>query len=176
MKKVILSLVAVVAIALTSFGQSQAWENKTYVDEFGDPTADKFSRVIVEGTFSNSATISSELLVSIKMSTSEGAIAVSLDFYEYGSSKANFSSEFGVLLIKGDAGDVHKLRVYQGKSGYIYFGADEVTTKQFIELLSTNNSLKCSYTEVTEYGTPSKYRFSIMVTGTEKSIEYLNNK
>lgn len=176
MKRVILSLVAVVAIALTSFGQSQSWENRTYVDEFGDPTTDKFSNVIVEGTFSNSATINSKLFVSVKMSPSEGGIAVSLDFYEYGSSKANFSSEFGVLLVKGDEGDVHKLRAYQGESGYLYFGADEVTSKQFIELLSTNNSLKCSYTEVTEYGTPSKYRFSIVVTGTEKSIEYLNNK
>jgi len=175
MKKVILSIVAVVAIALTSFGQSQPWENRTYVDEFGDPTDSKFSNVIVKGTFSNSATLSSNLFVSVKMSPSEGGIAVSLDFYEYGTSKANFSSEFGVLLIKGDEGDVHKLRAYQGEAGYLYFGADKVTSKQFIKLLSTNNSLKCRYTEVTKYGTPSKYSFSIEVTGTKKSIEYLSN-
>lgn len=50
------------------------WTVGTFVDNFGDPTKDKFLTSKVEGTFSNSATTMSELYVEVLLTKKNGAI------------------------------------------------------------------------------------------------------
>jgi len=55
------------------------WEVRSYVDDFGDPTSDKYVFAIVEGSFSNSATTNSDLIVKVLIDES----MIRFDLYEY---------------------------------------------------------------------------------------------
>jgi hypothetical protein len=163
MRKSILTMVLLIGTIFLGFGQT--WQQKTYVDDFGDPTDEKYSTVITEGKFSNSATTNSELLVKSVMSNSEKGLSMTIYLYEYGSNKANFSSAFGSLKIKDQAGNVHSVKAYQGKDGYLYFTEEEAI--QLITLLESNKVLKCRYDEVSKYGNSS---YSFVLSG-EKLAE-----
>jgi len=88
MKKII-SFALMIAMLLTSIGafaENTVWHVEEYVDEFNDPTGEKY--VVagpLEGTFSNSATSNSELEAYVF----SDALDVWIGLYEYGDRRVN---------------------------------------------------------------------------------------
>ncbi|MCL2695236.1 MAG: hypothetical protein FWE69_02800 [Clostridiales bacterium] len=69
------------------------WEIAHYVDDFGDPTADRYLRGSFSGRFSNTATSGSNLDVIVFYGSS-----ISFRLFEYGRLKATFSSRDDLIL------------------------------------------------------------------------------
>ena len=80
-----------------------SWENTEVVDEFGDATGESAIRTVVSGTFSNTATTGSDLLVIAYINFNEFDYCYDLSFQllEYNDTPATyFSSDSKELKIK----------------------------------------------------------------------------
>lgn len=87
MKKVLFVLLLIILMVsctmagITPIGDNGVWLVKNYVDEFGNPTDNKYITTSTIGTFSNSATNGSELYVEILVNKNN----VEIELLEYGS-------------------------------------------------------------------------------------------
>ncbi len=94
MKRVYSILAVALLIGQLAVGQKATgvtydkWETVSVTDDFGDPTGDSVSRLIVEGTFNNSATIGSEMTA--KMVFESESEIMYFQFLEYNRSWATF--------------------------------------------------------------------------------------
>jgi hypothetical protein len=127
MKKVLLVL-GMVALTFSMNAQLNynKWETAQTTDEFGDNTGESVDRFFVKGTFNNSATYGSELIVKL---VDYGDSAM-LSLYEYGSAPAasiDYSSNFGFINVKRADGTIEKYNTFAPKSGGIYFNKENYT-------------------------------------------------
>lgn len=103
----------------------QEWEQKYYVDEFGDPTENGYKTLIAEGTFSNSATQNSACLYKfmINEATDKDPEDLTIKVYEYGRSLATDSrSRNSIFKFKDAEGMILTIKnVFFSKSGAVYF-------------------------------------------------------
>lgn len=108
------------------------WETKYYVDDFGEPTDEKYELMIANGSFSNSATTNSKAMYGfIKNEES-----LTVNVYEYNSKLAtSIESTFETVKIKQPNGNVVTINsVFFSKSGKLYFDKD-----QFSEIIDAIN-------------------------------------
>lgn len=165
--KVMMMTLMMSLMTMASFGQWKIMESK---DEFGDVTGNKYGVCQNDGgTFSNSATTNSDLDVVVFYSKD----GIYLNFWEYGSSKANFGSdiEYGSIQIKDSIGTVHNIKVEQFKSA-LYIKKSDIDL--FIKLMYENTGyLKCYYREVSTYSS-STYKFKLNTEGFKTIKETLN--
>lgn len=124
------------------------WEVAYYVDEFKLPTDEKYIRnkETIEGTFSNSATTNSQLLVRFLIDKDDLAIML----YEYGRNQVKnaYSSDrqyYNVTMMDTD-GTRHTLQ------GYIFAGGDRIffsesDEKTILNALLQNGTVRFALTE-----------------------------
>jgi hypothetical protein len=149
---------------------SSPWEIIYYVDSFGDKTNEGFvtNKEFIEGTFSNSATRNSELLVYFLIGKDYFNIAL----LEYGSSR-----------VMGNAKSPTKYSIsLKDRNGAIYYTSGENYSdrirvvssgvSRIFELLSTGGVLKFNITE-NDHPTTS-YNFAIAESkGFEEALKVL---
>jgi hypothetical protein len=108
------------ADSVTAKKNLSVWTIRNYVDEFGDPTKDRYIRNTesIRGTFSNTATQNSELNVDMLMDDLETSnsshIRISIHLYEYARDnpvKAT-SLESYYVVVKDNAGDSHTFTAF----------------------------------------------------------------
>lgn len=114
---------------------SSVWSVKHYVDEFKDETDEKYVSAIFHGTFSNSATSGSDLMVKVLVDDDP---SISFMLYEYGYNQVKFNGnniKYKIVL-KLDNGTK---RTYDG---YIADGNDRIyiTGSNYTSILSSLNS------------------------------------
>ena len=102
------------------------WSVDYYVDDFQQPTEDWYITNITSfsGTFSNSATTNSNLLVQVAADEFEGETRIAFFLYEYGrnqvkNSSSNYVDEYDITMRDADGNDT-KL------TGTVYCGGDRL--------------------------------------------------
>ncbi|MDZ7805784.1 MAG: hypothetical protein U5K71_01545 [Gracilimonas sp.] len=136
-----------VLILIISLGINEAksqityneWETVVLVDEFEDPTGETAERIFLKGTFSNSATSNSDLIVKIM---DHGLyFGLIIELYEYsrapGVNMCNDSC-FGVMEIKDDSGETHSFKAWSSETGALYFIDDR---KEILSLMEKSSKL-----------------------------------
>lgn len=154
------------------------WTEEYYVDEFNDPTDEKYIRGAFEGTFSNSATSSSYLAVYFFMDKelTLGTGFLNDDVFrirlvEYGNHKASFlGAEADDVQIKIKVDDV----ITEGtayyidpQNGEIYISRNSLSNNVFADFMDAmENEENVSFViTVNSYGTLSTYRFDVDANG-----------
>lgn len=150
----------------SSVSNNAGWEVLNYVDEFGDSTNSSYISYIAEGTFSNSATINSQLLVKVMVIPGD---FIKFALFEYGSNRvvnsysSNMEYEIAYKFESGETGCTcggitsgnDSLMVVNGVDGY----DGRISLKDF----KTPQIIKIAITQMDRPTT--KYRFSIDTTG-----------
>lgn len=159
MRKLVLVLGMVLAFNLSNAQVFDKWEEVPVVDSFGDPTGESVKRLLVNGTFSNSATSQSKLIV--KVTDYGDACLISL--YEYGrgpEAKLGLKGAFGSIEYKDANGERGSLRAFASKGGSLYFSKEDYTN--FVNALNQSKELRVLVFEssFSDYGT-SKYIFTL---------------
>ena len=121
MKNLILSLFMVV-MSTTMYSQIDfdVWQTVDVTDEFGDPTGESVTRMFVEGKFSNSATINSDLIAKIV----DYGESVLIDLFEYSSPPSAtlcYDGCLGEVSVKRADGTVESYECYALDMGGVYF-------------------------------------------------------
>lgn len=145
-----------------------SWKTASYVDEFNQDTDDKYIYTIAYGTFSNSATTNSSLMVQFFMDVDD----ICIKMWEYSKYvvKGSSSSEYYYATILDDAGVKHSFTTTLYKNGDRLFFKDADRSK-VINLLKNNDSVKI-YIESSKY-TISKYLFTVNCKGFYESYNKL---
>ena len=128
------------------------WEICYYVDAFGDATSDTYILGIFEGTFSNSATISSDLLVGVCLDNT-----TQIRLIEYGRNRVNVSSyETVTLQVKDSSGSISNYDLsYDSTDGDLI--SYDIS---LADAIRNNSSLSFVITVSSKYkSTPSVYYF-----------------
>lgn len=140
-----LTLAITLMLGMTSFGQLNydEWETNFYVDDFGDPTEESYSRVFCQGTFSNSATSNSELTVKVL----DDGEYITISLYEYnrgsGARVGDYDGSLGEIQYKLSNGTTGTLKCHAPKSGGIFFSRKNYTA--FKTLLTNNPGTTISF-------------------------------
>ena len=137
-----------------------AWELGEFVDEFKQPTGDKYiSTTVTDGSFSNSATTNSELAAGVQVTSTTFAIML----WRYGSSlvKASYSETYSITVLD-QYGTRHYFTGYMPEDGFrIYvYGSDK---EGLLNILRQPGEVSF-YLETSKY-TLSTYLFTIDATG-----------
>lgn len=125
------------ALLLPSLGISQidfgVWEKSPINDKFGDPTGNYVIRCFVQGTFSNTATIGSDLIVKVVLwPDGDGTI----ELYEYGRSPATICRGCtGLISVKMPDGSEEYVPVLSGSTGTLILNGKRSKQKALIEAL-----------------------------------------
>ena len=158
-KKMKKTITTAIALILTLSINAQ-WETKNYVDEFGDDTEQTYKSLVSEGTFSNSATINSDLIGNFTWDEEQEMFYITL--YEYGSKKATqIASRFVYVKIKDNDSKVHKLKAFFSKDGILLF--TKKNYKKIKPFLETPGSYKLVCDYVSSYGSNSTYRLNFNI-------------
>jgi len=148
-----------------------AWEKVETTDDFGDKTGDSVLRTFSEGTFSNSATAGSELIVKV----SDYGDSAFMTLYEYGSTPARLSlkSAFGKIKVKLPNGEVVSFNTFSPKSGGLLFSKDDYTELFKYLKDGTGGVLKFVINEsaFSDYGS-AKYSFSLTSMTAKEKTDY----
>ena len=132
------------------------WEIRYYVDEFNNPTDEKYitNKELIVGTFSNSATNNSLLYARVLIDNLDG-LRISIMLYEYGRNqvKASYEKNFTITLLDTNK-TKHDLR------GIMYSGSDRV--KLYVsyggyDYISTMFNALCGKGTISLYMVESKY-------------------
>ena len=138
---------------------SNSWEKVAVVDDFGDATGESIISTVVSGTFSNTATTGSDLLVVAYIDFNESDYYYDLIFklLEYNDTPATYlSSDSKELKIK--VGSINRVYEYdllgQEPNGYVYVG--DSSGEDIVKYLYDGNDIRC----VLRLGS-SKYSFAL---------------
>ena len=141
----------------------KTWTMDEFVDEFDQPTGDKFISTRVEGKFSNSATTNSELIATMQITSN----SVSIILREYGyyivknSSASEYDTErYDIVMMdtKGNKSGYMRGRMY-GEGDYrIYFDSTSDETR-ILNALKEPGEVSF-YIEYKNY-TTSTYSFTV---------------
>lgn len=90
-------------IRKANYNNTGIWSVLTYVDDFGEPTSQRYIRTVISGTFCNSATQNSELAAKLLIDNYND---MSIMLYEYASNNPvkAYSEESYKILIKDENG------------------------------------------------------------------------
>jgi len=143
---------------LANLNNTGMWSVHYYVDDFGEPTKKAYIRntLLIQGTFSNSATQDSRLNVKFLISTSS---KISVQLYEYGGNNPvkAYSPEYYTVLIQDDEGNRLKLEAVN-RLERLTFGKSH--SQKVHNALLKGGSLKFV---ITENDTPTTiYKFTIL--------------
>lgn len=160
MKKVVfLFAIVMAAMGMNAQIEYDVWATKEYVDDFGDPTGDEYSRVFCDGVFSNSATVNSDLTVSVIVDVDH----IRMSFYEYDrASKArigDYDGSLGTIKYKLDDGTTGTLSAYAPKSGGLFFSKERFTEFKTLMDVNSGKTIKFSVIEFDCSGSCSSYKF-----------------
>lgn len=162
MKKFMLTmgLAAITAITTAQDLTFNTWGEVQVTDEFGDPTGESVSRAFFEGSFSNSATSNSSLIVKMV----DYGDAIIMELYEYSrapGARMCYDGCFGLISVKHENGEVKNYRAFAPKSGGLYFN----DKTKFYELINNGNNetlkLVIRESNFDDYGS-SSYIFEII--------------
>lgn len=147
------------------------WSTAYYVDSFGDPTDEPYMYAVVDGTFSNTATMRSRVQVVIYYSnniTTPYGNVFSFRLLEYGEVKATFSKYDDINIQIKDSWGVSDLWELYGSAP----NGDIYDTKTFISS-QIHHDLTISKIEVPAIITigSSTYKFTIPLEGFEETYE-----
>ncbi len=140
------------------------WDTDYYVDAFGDPTDEAYMYAVVDGTFSNTATMGSNLQVVIYYSN----CAFSFRLLEYRDVKATFSKYDDINIQIKDSWGVSDLWELYGSApnGDIY-DTDTYISSQIYHDLTIS---KMEVPAIITIGS-STYKFTIPLEGFEETHE-----
>jgi hypothetical protein len=152
--------ISILLLSLPIFGSAQltydTWFEQELKDEFGDPSGSMASVYITEGTFSNSATMGSELTVRVV----DYGNAIFITLFEYGRTPSNFCYEgcIGKIGVKASNGAVNRYQVYSASDGDIVIRQED----SLYDIIKSGEELKFVIEEdaFSDYGS-AKYRFTI---------------
>lgn len=135
------------------------WELETYVDEYGEKTNDKFISIYGFGTFDNSATTYSDLLVCLIVDKEKAKICL----FEYNSIlvKQSVSDYVFTLQIRDSSGETHYITMLLTESGQLPPAPEYMN--EFFDILKKEGTVNC-FAEFGKYG-KSRYRFKFDLTG-----------
>jgi hypothetical protein len=151
------------------------WQKTELKDEFGDKTGKFRATVATQGTFSNSATRESDLIV--KMLVAKDGLKGGLIFYLYEydlNNPAVTTSMDGriVLKMKPQNGEVVEIR---NVSPFYVSVLGKKKWPQMLKLLQTEKQPIKAVLLVTDYGNTSTYRFEIPVENFNEAYNSLEN-
>lgn len=145
------------------------WKIGEYVDDFGEPTGEKFLYANVMGVFSNSATAGSILNIRIKM-YNNGRIGVSFDEYNNGTFE---NEEIGFIKIVNKTAR----KIYEGSSDFDYLREPSVEPIEFktLEEILINEGeyevfVSCKYNTKYQFTIDSRYLANAMFKAGIKEI------
>ncbi len=153
-KKILLLLIFFPCLANAQYN-FKTWQTIPLVDEFGDETGQKTKAIFGQGTFSNSATSNSELIVK----AIDYNVDILIELYEYGNGPAvTYNDITGFIKVKRANGDIEDYEFYGSEEG-LYFD----TTKPFGLLMKSGKKeeLKIVLDESEFSRSRSKYLFTI---------------
>lgn len=149
-------------VSESSAGNS--WKVKNYVDEFNDPTDEKYISYVGVGTFSNTATTDSTLVLSVLY---DGSLYVKL--YEYGSSLVTNSYSHSVeytVMVKDEDGQKSE---YEGTMYSDSGDRVKIWGSELIEKFKSNKTLK--FHIVNNDRPTTTYDFTIDTSGFKEVYE-----
>lgn len=142
------------------------WEIGYYVDSFGDHTSDAYVVGEFYGTFSNSATASSDLMVFVYLDKSAPNM-VQIRLLEYEKYNATFTSSATITVKTKDANG--KTKSYDAVS---VEGDLVVFSKSFVEDIMNNSQLSINIVGNSKYQSiPDTYNFKINNIGLQELYE-----
>lgn len=150
--------------------QTGKWEIKYYKNEFGEYSDNSYLVLTGTGVFSNSATTNSDMSAILFVDKE----SVSLRLIEYRSSVVKDDDSFD-LKIKDTAGEIISFKLYNTKSGYIYFTNSSYFGKNYdkiINILNKEGVIRCSGVMYDSYSS-SSYTFSFNLSGYGEAIKYV---
>lgn len=142
------------------------WNQKDFVDEFGDSTGVKYIiSNTIEGNFSNTATKNSKLFVEFLIS-SDNEVAIYMSEYSENRPPVKFQ---GHIKAKNEENKVYSSKVDQwNNSG----GLSVYDRKDLIKFLEISKEVKFYITN--KYS--SSYNFVLKTEGIEEALNLLNKK
>ena len=163
-----LLLVASISLSLTLSAQ---WEKIETVDDFGDNTGESVLRVIVNGTFSNSATAGSDLIVKV----ADYGDAALFTLYEYNKTPASmgYKGAFGSIKAKTSTGEIIEFDCFAPKGGGLLFSKEEHTAlfKYLYDGTGTEIKFVVASSDFSDYGS-AKYSFSLKTMTAEEKTKF----
>jgi hypothetical protein len=146
------------SIAMIEISIPDTWKISHYVDEFGEPTKQRFitNSKIILGTFSNSATENSDLVVKFLIDNPE---SISIQLFEYaGNNPVKKGIEEGYKIkIKPENSEPV---VLEARNFSDRLSLNKANSKKLSDILLKGGRLLFSIIEVTEYSSAS-YKFEI---------------
>lgn len=170
MRKIAIACLCIfIFITLPLFAE---WKIGNVVDDFGDPTGEKFVYTIVEGTFSNSATASSPCSIRVLAQFSVTPFPEEewiFEIHEYGFDNPvnNFSSSSEAnIKLKDDSGKIYSYDTQNYKYANHWNRLRYNNAKQLTELLANNNKIKVAVS----CGS-TRYNFEVPADGANEVID-----
>ena len=149
--------------------EKMQWEVKNFVDDFGDPTGNRYLSAESKGTFSNSATNDSPLFAQLLVTTGHSGLFL----YEYRrSSPAVGFIGNGIIRLRNQAGKTITLFSFDSWSSNTGLLIDKSNSKQLVDFLSMAEG-EIQVVVRDEYS--SVYRFSLNATGFSENYLQLAN-
>ncbi len=157
------------------------WNEKYFVDSFGDPTDKKYILGLFDGKFSNSATTNSSLTVRMLISLNGNIPYIGLELYEYGDYKVKNTGSDATeyyFKVKDEDGEIHQF-IYSMSKERMYFKDKKLRNwesdeQKVIDLLKTKKTLKFNFYDNNKFYS-STYQFNIDdTTGFENALRWLS--
>lgn len=149
-----------------------AWEQKFYVDDFGDATTESYITIQTEGTFSNSATEGSDLRVVLIVDDGD----LRIDLYEYGEGPALTFEGGNGGVVKFKIGDevISAKTIYDDDNGDLMFwsgGINISNASTYLNKMFAKSTVKCVVEVKPEFSnTFNKYVFDIPTRNLESLL------
>jgi len=148
------------------------WILKHYVDEFGDDTNEKYVSYVGLGTFSNTATTDSDLIVYVMVDRED----VSIKLLEYGNSLVNNSYSHGIrydIITKDESGNKFPCSGYMNAENGDRIYLSDNTKGHFLNHMKTSSEDLRFH--IVESDRPSTYYdFTISPSNFKEIYEQLN--
>lgn len=174
MKKLL--VICVTFIFLVSVPLFAEWKIGNIVDDFGDPTGERFVYTIVEGTFSNSATTSSPCSVRILSQYDVTPFPKeywTFEIHEYGfDNPVNTfrSTSKGSIKLKDELGKVYSYDTANHKYVNYWNRLMGTNARQFTDIIRNNTNIKVSVS-----CDSTRYNFEIPTDGASDKINTVEN-
>lgn len=101
------------SISDNEYGKFGIWKINCYVDEWGEKTTKRYISTELNGTFSNSATTNSDLMVLILIDKE----SIRIQLHEYGNNHPIKDKGFLNFKAKDKDGNIYEFKTYNAKDG-----------------------------------------------------------
>lgn len=150
------------SIRLANINKLGIWKIGYYVNNFDEPTGERYVETYVNGTFSNSATTNSDLRVCFIIDKN----SIRIQLYEYAGNHPIKGEGFLKFTIKDSNNKIHTVKSYNNDSG------DNTIEEEYFDEVKAIllNGGKIKFVALADkYGSPSEYKFEIV------NADYLEN-